>query len=93
MLPSLIQVASLFFIIVHWFLYVHQPAKGASESSATGDTEHWGYYAWKDSEELAVRCHIFHLRRGWARPLSHPHRDGDGEVACRLGSSIIKLLP
>jgi hypothetical protein len=64
MLPSLI--ASLFFIIVHWFLYVHQPAKGASESSATGDTERWGYYAYK--EELAVRCHIY---AGAGRALFH----------------------
>ncbi len=52
-------------------LYVQQPAKGASESSATGDTERWGYYAYK--EELAVRCLIC---AGTGRtPLSHLRRD------------------
>ena len=55
-----------------------------------GDRRHraLGYYAYK--EELAVFGAVPHLRRDWARPLSHPHRDRDGEVACRLGSSIIK---
>jgi hypothetical protein len=78
MLPSLI--ASLFFIIVHWFLCVHQPAKGAFESSATGDTER-SVGLLRVQEELAVHGATSAPGLGAPSFTSSPGRGRGGRVS------------